>query len=75
MSVCSEQGNKQRPVIVHRALLGSIERFMAILTENFGGKWPFWLSPRQTMIVPVHESIDQYALSVQKQVLKHTVCT
>ena len=35
-----------RPVIVHRAILGSVERMFAIVTEHFGGKWPFWLSPR-----------------------------
>ena len=37
----------ERPVIVHRAILGSVERMFAILTENFAGKWPLWLSPRQ----------------------------
>ena len=37
----------KRPVMIHRAILGSVERMIAILTENFGGKWPFWLSPRQ----------------------------
>ena len=42
-----------RPVIIHRAILGSLERFMAIITEHFAGKWPFWLSPRQVLVVPV----------------------
>ena len=42
-----------RPVIIHRAILGSIERFVAIITEHFAGKWPFWLSPRQVLVVPV----------------------
>ena len=37
----------QRPVMIHRAILGSVERFIAILTEHLAGKWPFWLSPRQ----------------------------
>ena len=37
----------QRPVIVHRAILGSVERMFAILTEHYAGKWPLWLSPRQ----------------------------
>ena len=36
-----------RPVIIHRAILGSVERMLAILTEHFAGKWPLWLSPRQ----------------------------
>lgn len=44
-----------RPVIVHRAVVGSFERFIAILTEQTAGKWPFWLSPRQIIIVPVSE--------------------
>lgn len=46
----------ERPVIVHRAILGSVERMLAILTENFAGKWPLWLSPRQvgcTFTTPV----------------------
>ena len=42
-----------RPVIIHRAILGSMERFIAIITEHFAGKWPFWLSPRQVLVVPV----------------------
>lgn len=42
-----------RPVVIHRAIYGSFERFIAILCEHFAGKWPFWLSPRQILIVPV----------------------
>ena len=41
------QQDRKRPVIVHRAILGSVERMLGILTEHTGGKWPFWLSPRQ----------------------------
>ena len=41
------EGAYERPVIVHRAILGSVERMFAILTEHYAGKWPFWLSPRQ----------------------------
>ncbi|KAF8948873.1 54S ribosomal protein L39, mitochondrial [Haplosporangium gracile] len=48
-----QQGEKQSPVIVHRAVLGSVERMMAILIEHTGGRWPFWISPRQAMVVPV----------------------
>uniref|UniRef100_A0AAY4DJS0 threonine--tRNA ligase n=1 Tax=Denticeps clupeoides TaxID=299321 RepID=A0AAY4DJS0_9TELE len=44
--------DKARPVIIHRAILGSVERMIAILTENYAGKWPLWLSPRQVMLVP-----------------------
>jgi threonyl-tRNA synthetase len=40
------KAGNQRPVIIHRAILGSVERFSAILIEHLGGKWPFWISPR-----------------------------
>lgn len=67
LSYINEAGEKIRPVILHRAILGSIERQMAILTENCGGKWPFWLSPRQAMVVPVGPAIDDYAKQVQQK--------
>ncbi|KAJ1965991.1 threonyl-tRNA synthetase [Dimargaris xerosporica] len=60
----------KRPVIVHRAILGSVERMMAILTEHFAGKWPFWLNPRQVMVVPVTGVIFEYAREV-RQALHH----
>jgi len=44
--------------MIHRAILGSLERFMALLTEHLAGKWPLWLSPRQVAVVPV--SVDQH---------------
>ena len=53
-----------RPVIIHRAVLGSIERFMAILIEHLGGKWPFFLSPRQAIICPISEKFAGYCESV-----------
>ena len=55
-----------RPVMIHRALVGSFERFIAILCEHFGGKWPFWLSPRQVLIVPVTQSVNDYVLELQQ---------
>uniref|UniRef100_A0A8C3LJ42 threonine--tRNA ligase n=1 Tax=Chrysolophus pictus TaxID=9089 RepID=A0A8C3LJ42_CHRPC len=56
--------DKKRPVIIHRAVLGSVERMIAILAENYGGKWPFWLSPRQVMVVPVGPTSEEYARQV-----------
>uniref|UniRef100_A0A8C3LIP3 threonine--tRNA ligase n=1 Tax=Chrysolophus pictus TaxID=9089 RepID=A0A8C3LIP3_CHRPC len=56
-----------RPVIIHRAVLGSVERMIAILAENYGGKWPFWLSPRQVMVVPVGPTSEEYARQVRIQ--------
>lgn len=60
-------GTEKRPVIVHRAILGSIERMTGILTEHFAGKWPFWLSPRQVMVVPVMPMFNDYAIELQKK--------
>jgi threonyl-tRNA synthetase len=65
LEYADEQGGYSRPVIVHRAILGSVERMFAILTENFAGKWPFWLSPRQVMIVPISEGSYEYGLEVK----------
>ncbi|TSK38388.1 putative threonine--tRNA ligase 2, cytoplasmic [Bagarius yarrelli] len=59
--------DKTRPVIIHRAILGSVERMIAILTENYAGKWPLWLSPRQVMVVPVNPSLEGYAIEVCKR--------
>jgi threonyl-tRNA synthetase len=56
-----------RPVIIHRAVLGSMERMIAILTENFCGDWPFWLSPRQLIIVPISHTFDEYADSIRQK--------
>uniref|UniRef100_A0A672ZE56 threonine--tRNA ligase n=1 Tax=Sphaeramia orbicularis TaxID=375764 RepID=A0A672ZE56_9TELE len=65
--VSHDGDDKKRPVIIHRAILGSVERMIAILTENYGGKWPLWLSPRQVMVVPVGPTCDEYAHKVQQQ--------
>ena len=54
-----------RPVIIHRAILGSVERFVAILIEHLAGKWPFWISPRQAIVVPVSEKHLDYCEKVQ----------
>ncbi|EJD47876.1 threonyl-tRNA synthetase [Auricularia subglabra TFB-10046 SS5] len=53
-----------RPVMIHRAILGSVERFMGIITEHFAGKWPFWLSPRQVVVIPVGNEFKGYASEV-----------
>ncbi|XP_043194710.1 threonine--tRNA ligase 1, cytoplasmic-like isoform X1 [Amphibalanus amphitrite] len=68
LNYISESGEKKRPVIIHRAVLGSVERMIAILTESYGGKWPFWLSPRQAAVVPVGPAYDAYAEQVRDQV-------
>ena len=61
-----EKGKEfERPVMVHRAMLGSVERMFAVLCEHWGGKWPLWLSPRQVMVIPVHAEFNDYCQSVQ----------
>ncbi|XP_030640565.1 threonine--tRNA ligase 2, cytoplasmic [Chanos chanos] len=57
-------GEMCRPVMIHRAVLGSLERMIAILAENFGGKWPLWLSPVQVMVLPIGGDHEQYAVQV-----------
>ncbi|KAK7886025.1 hypothetical protein WMY93_025646 [Mugilogobius chulae] len=59
-----KDGQSHRPVMIHRAVLGSLERMIAILSENFGGKWPLWLSPAQIMVLPVGGSSESYAKQV-----------
>jgi len=62
---------KHRPVIIHRAVLGSVERMLAILTEHFAGKWPLWLSPRQVMVVPISDKSYAYADQVRRAFRAH----
>eukprot|EP00803_Ostreobium_quekettii_P004623 evm.model.scf_474.4 EVM.evm.TU.scf_474.4 scf_474:55752-66411(-) len=64
LSYTTETG-QERPVMVHRAVLGSVERMLAILTENYAGKWPLWLSPRQVMVVPVSEATADYGIQIR----------
>ena len=62
-----------RPVIVHRAILGSVERFMAILIEHLAGKWPYFVSPRQVLVCPLSEKFHGYCEKVYKRLLKEEV--
>ena len=56
--------------MLHRALFGSLERFIGILIENYSGKLPFWISPLQTMVIPVSEDFDDYAKKVNQKIKK-----
>ncbi|WP_150273856.1 threonine--tRNA ligase [Paenibacillus tepidiphilus] len=60
-------GGKHRPVVIHRAVYGSIDRFMGILTEHFSGAFPVWLAPVQARLLPVSENYVDYALQVQQE--------
>jgi len=63
-----KDGSKKVPVMLHRALFGSLERFIGILIENYSGKLPFWISPLQVMVIPVSEEFDNYAKEVSKKI-------
>jgi threonyl-tRNA synthetase len=54
-----------KPVMVHRAMLGSVERMFAVLCEHYGGKWPLWLSPRQVMVIPIHAEWNDHCQSIR----------
>ena len=65
-SYVSENGEKKRPVMLHRAILGSFERFIGILLENNSGKLPNWLSPVQIVIVNVNDDVLEYSKEIKK---------
>ena len=57
-------GSRQRPIMIHRAIFGSLERFFGIMTENYAGDFPFWLAPEQIRLLPVTDEVSGYAESV-----------
>jgi threonyl-tRNA synthetase len=61
ISFVAADGSQQRPYMVHRALLGSLERFFGVLTEHYGGAFPVWLAPVQTVVIPVAPAFNDYA--------------
>lgn len=67
ISYIGEDGEKHQPVMLHRALFGSIERFLGILIENHAGKLPLWLSPEQVVVAPIVNEFDGYAEEVAKK--------
>ena len=67
ISYIDEKGEKKRPVMLHRALLGSIERFIGIIIEHFGGAFPTWLAPVQVKLIPVNNEYHlEYAKKIEK---------
>jgi threonyl-tRNA synthetase len=69
MTYAAADGSLQRPYMVHRALLGSLERFFGVLIEHYGGAFPVWLAPEQAVVIPVAPAFNQYAEEVA-QVLR-----
>ena len=62
-------GEKHRPVMIHRTIFGSIERFIGILTEHFAGAFPLWLSPVQAMVIPISDAHHDYAQKIKEQLI------
>ncbi|XP_073744583.1 threonine--tRNA ligase, mitochondrial isoform X4 [Callorhinus ursinus] len=62
-----QAGVLERPVLIHRAVLGSVERMLGVLAESYGGKWPLWLSPFQVVVIPVQTEQEEYAREVQQR--------
>ena len=67
-SYVDKDGSKKIPVMLHRALFGSLERFIGILIENYAGKFPFWISPLQVVVIPVSDDFDKYSKEVANKV-------
>ena len=68
LTYVDENGEKQRPVMLHRALLGSVERFIGVLTEHFAGRFPLWINPEQVVIIPVSDKFLDTAEDLEKQI-------
>jgi len=67
-SYVDKDGTKKIPVMLHRALFGSLERFIGILIEHYAGKFPFWISPLQTVVIPISEEFNDYAIKVSEKI-------
>ena len=67
-SFVDKDGSKKIPVMLHRALFGSLERFIGILIEHYSGKLPFWINPLQAMVIPVSDEFDSYAKQVNETI-------
>ena len=70
MSYVDSDGKQKRPYMVHRALLGSLERFFGVLIEHFGGAFPVWIAPEQAAVIPVGEAFNDYARGAADELKK-----
>jgi len=73
MTYTDKDGKMKRPFMIHRALLGSVERFFGILIEHYAGKFPLWLAPVQVRILPITDNQNDYAESVYKELKEHNI--
>ena len=68
-----KDGSKKTPVMLHRALFGSLERFIGILIENYAGKFPFWLNPTQVVVLPISEEHNKYTKKIFEEIFKEGI--
>lgn len=73
LTCANEQGEKERIVMIHAAIMGSIDRFLSILIENTGGAFPYWLAPVQVRILPISEKHKEYAETLQVELLENGI--
>ncbi|OGE93432.1 MAG: threonine--tRNA ligase [Candidatus Doudnabacteria bacterium RIFCSPHIGHO2_02_FULL_48_21] len=73
LSCVNEKGEQERIVMIHAAIMGSIERFMSVLIEHFAGAFPLWLSPVQVAVLPINDKVASYARSISKDLMQNNV--
>ena len=73
LTYIGEDGEKHRPVMLHRVIFGSIERFIGILIEHFAGTFPTWLAPVQVKLLPIADAHKEYAKQVQKELAQNGI--
>jgi len=73
LSFVNENGEKERPVVIHRAISGSLERFMGVMIENFGGAFPTWLSPVQVKVIPITDDQAEYAKKIEQSLIENDI--
>jgi threonyl-tRNA synthetase len=73
LSYVDSDGTEKRPVMIHRAILGSLERFFGVMLEHFGGDLPAWLAPQQVRVLPITDAVNDYAESVCRQLREHGI--
>ena len=67
LTYTDSDGGQKRPIMVHRAILGSLERFVGVLIEHYGGKFPVWLAPTQVAVIPIREEQSEYCLGLEEE--------
>lgn len=72
LSFTNKDGKSERPIMIHRALLGALERFIGVLIEHYGGQFPLWLSPTQVMIIPIADRHIEYAQKISHELSKQS---